>query len=288
MQNQAKWIFSGLGAFWAGGTLVPLDYKLTAPEQLALLEHCKPRVLVTEYSRWLELSKLDAAPLEKVLVLVTEAPEGAGARQGAALGASRGRTGSSIASARATTPHASSTRRGRRARPKGCMLSHDNYLEQAEVLGRPLPDRGGRPRTSRCCPTNHAIDFMVGLHRAAALRRRGRAPANAATRSSWRATMKRYGSPTSRWCPTILKNLEKRIEERLDELPSLAAPRGRLADPGQRDWATATRAAPEISQAGCSSRSTTSSAVSCGSSSPAAPSSTARWRSSSTTSACRS
>src|SRR5687767_8691252 len=36
MSNQSKWSISGLGALWAGAVLVPLDYKLTPEEQLAL------------------------------------------------------------------------------------------------------------------------------------------------------------------------------------------------------------------------------------------------------------
>ena len=39
MSNQSKWVISGLGALWAGAVLVPLDYKLTPDEQLALLAH---------------------------------------------------------------------------------------------------------------------------------------------------------------------------------------------------------------------------------------------------------
>ena len=74
MQNQARWPISALGAFWAGATLVPLDYKLTAKEQLALLAHARPRVLVTEYSRWLDLQREDEHALARTLVLVTEAP----------------------------------------------------------------------------------------------------------------------------------------------------------------------------------------------------------------------
>src|SRR5690606_1886492 len=79
MQNQSKWIFSGLGAFWAGAVLVPIDYKLTAREQLELVAHCKPRVLVTEYGAWAKMQREQGHgdALERTLVLVTEAPEGA-------------------------------------------------------------------------------------------------------------------------------------------------------------------------------------------------------------------
>src|ERR1700757_2033795 len=39
MTNQSKWLISAYAIFHAGGVLVPLDYKLSPPEQLALLAH---------------------------------------------------------------------------------------------------------------------------------------------------------------------------------------------------------------------------------------------------------
>ena len=39
MTNQSKWLISAYAIFHSGGVLVPLDYKLTAAEQLQLLEH---------------------------------------------------------------------------------------------------------------------------------------------------------------------------------------------------------------------------------------------------------
>src|SRR5215469_191329 len=36
MTNQSKWLVSAYAIFYAGGVLVPLDYKLTATEQLEL------------------------------------------------------------------------------------------------------------------------------------------------------------------------------------------------------------------------------------------------------------
>ena len=49
MTNQSKWLISAYAIFYSGGVLVPLDYKLTASEQLQLLEHSKAKVLVVEY-----------------------------------------------------------------------------------------------------------------------------------------------------------------------------------------------------------------------------------------------
>jgi long-chain acyl-CoA synthetase len=216
MQNQAKWIFSGLGAFWVGATLVPLDYKLTAAEQLALVAHAKPRVLVTEYSRWLELCKEPQGPLEKVLVLVTEAPEGAELGQAMRWEAVPG--GSFELAQRAREDVACIVySSGTSGTPKGCMLTHHNYLEQAQILGRLFPIEED-DRYFSVLPTNHAIDFMVGfimplLFGAAIVHQRTLRP------QFLRASMKKYGITHMALVPTILKNLEKRIRERLDELP---------------------------------------------------------------------
>ena len=49
MTNQSCWPIAAYAVFYAGGVLVPLDYKLSAPEQVALLAHSKAEVLVTEY-----------------------------------------------------------------------------------------------------------------------------------------------------------------------------------------------------------------------------------------------
>src|SRR5277367_748815 len=44
MTNQSKWLISAYAIFYCGGVLVPLDYKLTASEQLQLLEHSRAKV----------------------------------------------------------------------------------------------------------------------------------------------------------------------------------------------------------------------------------------------------
>src|SRR5216683_4185241 len=59
MTNQSKWLISAYAVFHSGGVLVPLDYKLTAPEQLQLLAHSKARVLVTEYPIWSALMQAE-------------------------------------------------------------------------------------------------------------------------------------------------------------------------------------------------------------------------------------
>src|ERR1700688_4162822 len=58
MTNQSKWLISAYAIFYSGGVLVPLDYKLTAAEQLQLLEHSKATGLVVEYYLWLALTQM--------------------------------------------------------------------------------------------------------------------------------------------------------------------------------------------------------------------------------------
>jgi long-chain acyl-CoA synthetase len=214
MQNQAKWIFSGLGAMWTGAVLVPLDYKLSAAEQLALVAHCKPKVLVTEYSTWRKFRDFDQAPLEQTLVLVTEAPEGA--ELGRAKRWEQEPTGSFTYRGRQRDDVACIVySSGTSGTPKGCMLTHGNYLLQAQALGRLFPIEED-DRYFSVLPTNHAIDFMVGfilplLFGAAIVHQRTLRP------QFLRASMKQYGITHMALVPTILKNLKKRIEERLDE-----------------------------------------------------------------------
>src|SRR6185503_4259369 len=52
MTNQSKWLISAYAVFYAGGVLVPLDYKLTPEEHLQLLAHSKAKVLIVEYHLW--------------------------------------------------------------------------------------------------------------------------------------------------------------------------------------------------------------------------------------------
>src|SRR5436190_16676324 len=52
MTNQSKWLLSAYAIFYAGGVLIPLDYKLSAAEHLQLLSHSKAKFLVIEYYLW--------------------------------------------------------------------------------------------------------------------------------------------------------------------------------------------------------------------------------------------
>ncbi len=216
MQNQSKWIVGATGALWAGATLVPLDYKLTAPEQAALVAHCKPRVLFTEWPAWEKLALEPQGPFERVLVIVSEAP--ADARLGRALRYEDLPQRPATYHERAREDIACIVySSGTGGTPKGCMLTHANYLAQAEVLGRMYPMKEGE-RYFSVLPTNHAIDFMCGfliplMMGATVVHQRTLRPAYLG------ATMQRYGVTHMALVPTILKTLERKIREKLDDLP---------------------------------------------------------------------
>src|SRR5271157_6164577 len=81
MTNQSKWLISAYAIFFCGGVLVPLDYKLTAGEQLKLLAHSKAEFLIVEYHLWRAIMQAPQFKDHKVqTVLVTEAPVGADLR----------------------------------------------------------------------------------------------------------------------------------------------------------------------------------------------------------------
>ena len=216
MSNQARWVMSSLAIQWAGGVIVPLDYKLTAREQLALVAHAEPKVLITEYGIYRSLTR-EGTPLpDGLLVMVSEARAddslGAAARwEEPARGPFRyvARQRSDVASVVYSS--------GTGGTPKGCMLTHENYLEQAQVLGRMYPMEPEDVYFS-VLPTNHAIDFMCGtvvpfLFGAAVAHQR-------TLRAEFLApTMKRYRVTHTALVPRILKTLRERIEEQLAALP---------------------------------------------------------------------
>src|SRR6266852_5523050 len=52
MTNQPKWLISAYATFFAGGVVVPLDYKLSAAEHLQLLAHSRAQILFVDYPLW--------------------------------------------------------------------------------------------------------------------------------------------------------------------------------------------------------------------------------------------
>src|ERR1700758_3476050 len=219
MTNQSKWLISAYAIFYCGGVVVPLDYKPTAAEHLQLLAHSKAKVLVVEYHLWRAIM---ADPgfqnIETKIVLVTEAPLGtdlAGAfrwedfkRKGAPDFVMRQKDDV------ACIVYSSGTG----GRPKGCVLTHENYLEQCRSLTAWDPFWPG-VRYLSILPTNHAIDFMVGfigpfVCGACVVHLRTLRP------EFVRDAFVRYRITYVALVPMIVKNLERGLRAKFDELPS--------------------------------------------------------------------
>lgn len=164
MSNQSKWLIAAYSLFYAGGVLVPLDFKLTAAEHLHLLAHASAVVLIVEYPFWLAITQSPVyQELTLPLVLVTEAPKtvklvGARRWEECTHAGVKPRFVPRTRQDLACVVYSSGTG----GRPKGCMLTHDNYLEQCQSLMTWYPFWPG-VRYLSILPTNHAIDFMVGF-----------------------------------------------------------------------------------------------------------------------------
>jgi long-chain acyl-CoA synthetase len=218
MTNQSKWLISAYAIFFAGGVLVPLDYKLTPEEQWQLLKHSGATVLVTEYPIWRQLAASAGRATANVqTVLVTEAPpnaELAGAQRweefrGAGEPAFVPRTRNDVACIVYSS--------GTGGRPKGCMMTHENYLEQCVALTSLYPFWPG-VRYLSILPTNHAIDFMVGFFGpftcgAAVVHLRTLRPEYV------REAFPKYKITYVSLVPLVLKNLQKGLQARFDALP---------------------------------------------------------------------
>src|SRR5437764_2726097 len=106
---------------------------------------------------------------------------------------------------------------GTGGRPKGCVLTHENYLEQCRSLTAWYPFWPG-VRYLSILPTNHAIDFMVGfigpfVCGACVVHLRTLRP------EFVRDAFVRYRITYVALVPMILKNLEKGLRAKFDELP---------------------------------------------------------------------
>jgi len=218
MTNQSKWLISAYSVFFCGGVLVPLDYKLTAPEHLQLLAHSKARFLVVEYYLWRAITQAPAFPkLTTEIVLVTEAPAGADLR-GAYRWEEFRRKGEPQFVPREREDTACIVySSGTGGRPKGCVLTHDNYLEQCRSLTEWYPFWPG-VRYLSILPTNHAIDFMVGfigpfVCGACVVHLRTLRP------EFVRDAFVRYRITYVSLVPMVLKNLERGLRAKFDELP---------------------------------------------------------------------
>ena len=219
MTNQSKWLISAYAIFFAGGVLVPLDYKLTPDEQWQLLKHSGAAVLVTEYPIWRQLSAAAGRASTSIqTVLVTEAPpnaELAGAKRWEEF---RGQGEPAFVPRERRDTACIVYSSGTGGRPKGCMMTHENYLEQCVALTSLYPFWPG-VRYLSILPTNHAIDFMVGFFGpftcgAAVVHLRTLRPEYV------REAFPKYKITYVSLVPLVLKNLQKGLQARFDALPS--------------------------------------------------------------------
>ena len=218
MTNQSKWLISAYAIFYCGGVVVPLDYKLTAPEHLQLLAHSKAKVLIVEYHLWRAIMQSpDFQKIATKIVLVTEAPLGADLA-GAFRWEDFKRKGAPDFVMRQKDDVACIVySSGTGGRPKGCVLTHENYLEQCRSLTAWYPFWPG-VRYLSILPTNHAIDFMVGfigpfVCGACVVHLRTLRP------EFVRDAFVRYRITYVSLVPMILKNLERGLRAKFDELP---------------------------------------------------------------------
>jgi long-chain acyl-CoA synthetase len=219
MTNQSKWLISAHAILFIGGVLVPIDWMLTADEQWELIAHSGAKILITEFPIWQRLSKSPgraaASKVEKVLV--TEAPAPA-----ELVGAMRWewfrsdyapvfvpRERKDIACIGYSS--------GTGGRPKGCMLTHENYLDQCVALTSIYPFWPG-VRYLSILPTSHAVDFMVGFIGpltcgAAVVHLRTLRP------EYFREAFPKYKITYVSVVPLVLKNLRATMQARFDTLP---------------------------------------------------------------------
>jgi long-chain acyl-CoA synthetase len=219
MTNQSKWLISAYSIFFTGGILVPLDYKLTPAEHWQLLKHSGAKVLITEYSIWRQLSAApERAAAENVeRVLVTEAPANADLAGALRWEEFRNTIEPVFIPRKRKDVACIVYSSGTGGRPKGCMMTHENYLEQCVALTSLYPFWPG-VRYLSILPTNHAIDFMVGFFGpftcgACVVHLRTLRP------EFVREAFTKYKITYVSLVPLVLKNLQKGLQARFDELP---------------------------------------------------------------------
>ena len=208
--NRSAWLIAAMAVFHRGATLVPIDHKAEPATQVALLAHAKPAVLFVEGALARRLS--DPAVPEIVVLepgrnppatwhdweqaRVADAPPTPPTPQGR--------------DDVATIVYSSGTG----GTPKGCMLTHGNYLSQWDALAGMYP-MAQEDRFFSVLPTNHAIDFLCGFVGplccgAAVVHQRTLRPEFLAS------TMKAHGITHMAVVPMLLEAFERAIREKLD------------------------------------------------------------------------
>jgi long-chain acyl-CoA synthetase len=219
MSNQAKWLISAYAVLFCGGVVVPLDYKLTPAEHLSFLAHSKSRVLILEYPIWRALSQTDFSGTELETILVTEAPPGGHLGRARRWEELREERPAQFCPRKPEHAACIVYSSGTGGRPKGCVLTHENYLEQCAAVSPLWPFSPGA-RYLSIIPTNHAIDFMGGF--IMPFTGGGTVVHLRTLRPEYiREAFTRYKITYMAVVPLILKNLERGLRERFAALPPM-------------------------------------------------------------------
>ena len=218
MTNQSKWLASAYAVFQIGGVLVPLDYKLTPEEHLSLLAHSKAKFLIVEYHLWRAIAQAPEFKDHNLkIALVTEAPPTAPLSSGYRWEEFRRKGDPNVVPRSREDTACIVYSSGTGGRPKGCVLTHGNYLEQCKSLTAWYPFWPS-VRYLSILPTNHAIDFMVGfigpfVCGACVVHLRTLRP------EFVRDAFVRYKITYVTLVPMIVKNLERGLRANFDALP---------------------------------------------------------------------
>ncbi len=221
MTNQSRWLMAAYAIHFSGGVIVPLDFKLTGREHLSLLTHSKASFLIVEWFFWQQMTKSEGFEnFRAATVVVVDAPPNTELCGGVPWDEFAARAAGREPEFRprkrqdwACIVYSSGTG----GRPKGCVLTHENYLEQCWSLTRWYPFWPG-VRYLSILPTNHAIDFMVGyigpfVCGAAVVHLRTLRP------EFVREAFPKYKITYVSLVPMVLRNLERGLRQRFDELP---------------------------------------------------------------------
>ncbi|MGA8763082.1 MAG: AMP-binding protein, partial [Candidatus Sulfotelmatobacter sp.] len=190
-----------------------------AAEHLQLLAHSKSKMLIVEYHLWRAIVQSgEFQNIKTKMVLVTEAPAGADLAGGFRWENFKRKGAPDFVMRQREDVACIVYSSGTGGRPKGCVLTHDNYLEQCRALTAWYPFWPG-VRYLSILPTNHAIDFMVGfigpfVCGACVVHLRTLRP------EFVRDAFVRYHITYVSLVPMIVNNLERGLRAKLDELPS--------------------------------------------------------------------
>jgi long-chain acyl-CoA synthetase len=175
-------------------------------------------MLITEYPIWRQLSSSPgrAEAVAVKTVLVTEAPANSDLASATSWGSASGTGQPTFVPRKRDDLACIVYSSGTGGTPKGCMMTHGNYLEQCVALTSLYPFWPGVKYLS-ILPTNHAIDFMVGFFGpftcgAAVVHLRTLRPEYV------REAFPKYQITYVSLVPVVLKNLQKGLQARFDQL----------------------------------------------------------------------